>query len=82
VIALVLLFNSLQAGDSTAIEEKFPQPTGAVNDFASVISPDAKKTAMEDLSREVLEKTGTAAVVATFKTIGDNEPAYVRQRAL
>lgn len=55
VIALVLLFNFLQAGDSTAIEEKFPQPTGAVNDFASVISPDAK-TAMEGLSREVLEK--------------------------
>ena len=29
---------------------------------------------MEGLSREVLEKTGTAVVVATFKTIGDNEP--------
>jgi len=68
VIALVLLFNFLQAGDSTAIEEKFPQPTGAVNDFASVISPDAK--------------TGTAVVVATFKTIGDNEPDIVRQQAL
>jgi len=73
VIALVLLLNFIQAGDGTAIEEKFPQPTGAVNDFASIIPPDTK-TAMEGLSREVLGKTGTAIVVATFKTIGDNEP--------
>ncbi len=29
---------------------------------------------MEGISREVLRKTGTAVVVATFKTIGDNEP--------
>jgi hypothetical protein len=54
VIALFLLLNFLPAPDLNAIEEKFPQPTGAVNDFASVISPDAK-TAMEGLSREVLE---------------------------
>jgi uncharacterized membrane protein YgcG len=73
VIALFLLFNFLPAPDLNAIEQKFPQPAGAVNDFASVISPDAK-TAMEGLSREVLGKTGTAVVVATFKTIGDNEP--------
>jgi uncharacterized protein len=67
------LFNFLPTPDLNAIEEKFPQPAGAANDFASVISPDAK-TAMEGLSREVLGKTGTAVVVATFKTIGDNEP--------
>ena len=73
LIAIFLLFNFLLVRDLNAIEEKFPQPAGAVNDFASVISPDAK-TAMEGLSREVLEKTGTAVVVATFKTIGDNEP--------
>ena len=73
MIAIFLLFNFLPPRDINAVEEKFPQPTGAVNDFASLIPPD-KKTAMEGLSREVLEKTGTAVVVATFKTIGDNEP--------
>jgi uncharacterized protein len=73
LIAISLLFNLLPAPDLNAVEEKFPQPTGAVNDFASVISPDAK-TAMEGFSREVLGKTGTAVVVATFKNIGDNEP--------
>jgi len=73
LIAIFLLFNFLQGRSLNAIEEKFPRPTGAVNDFASIIPPDTK-TAMEGLSREVLEKTGTAVVVATFKTIGDNEP--------
>ena len=73
LIAIFLLFNFLQVRDMNAIEEKFPRPTGAVNDFASIIPPDIK-TAMESLSRKVLEKTGTAVVVATFKTIGDNEP--------
>lgn len=73
LIAIFLLFIFLQVRAINAMEEKFPQPTGAVNDFASIIPPDTK-TAMEGLSREVLEKTGTAVVVATFKTIGDNEP--------
>jgi uncharacterized protein len=50
---------------------KFPKPMGAVNDFASVISePDQKK--IEDLSREVLEKTGASLVVATIESIGDD----------
>jgi uncharacterized protein len=73
LIAIFLLFNFLLVRDLNAIEEKLPQPTGAVNDFASIIPPDTK-TAMEGLSREVLGKTGTAVVVATFKTIGNNEP--------
>jgi uncharacterized protein len=45
---------------------------GAVNDFARVIPPDYKNR-MESLAREVLEKTGTAIVVVTVETIGDNE---------
>lgn len=47
-------------------------PFGAVNDFASVI-PHEYKIKMEELSREVLKKTGTAIVVATFETIGEND---------
>jgi uncharacterized protein len=73
LIAIFLLFIFLQVRAINAMEENFPQPTGAVNDFASIISP-GTKTAMEGLSQEILKKTGTAVVVATFKTIGDNEP--------
>ncbi len=53
-------------------EDKFPKSVGAVNDFAGVIPPDYKNR-MEGLAREVLEKTGTAIVVATVQTLGDNE---------
>ena len=51
----------------------FPAPRGAVNDFAGVI-PSQYVGPMENLAREVLEKTGTAIVVATVETIGDNDP--------
>jgi uncharacterized protein len=51
----------------------FPAATGAVNDFAGVIPADAVDR-MARLSQEVLEKTGTAIVVATVKDAGDNEP--------
>jgi uncharacterized protein len=51
----------------------FPAPRGAVNDFAGVISSQYVGP-MESLAREVLEKTGTAIVVATVETIGDNDP--------
>ncbi|MHB9096379.1 MAG: TPM domain-containing protein [Syntrophales bacterium] len=53
--------------------ETFPAPHGAVNDFAGVI-PSSYQGQMENVAREVLEKTGTAIVVATVETIGDNDP--------
>lgn len=56
-----------------AAAESFPKPAGAVNDFAGVI-PAPYKSQMEALAGEVLEKTGTAIVVATVETIGDNDP--------
>lgn len=64
-LTLLLTVTSLEA------VETFPKPVGAVNDFAGVI-PDQYKSRMEDLAREVLEKTGTTVVVATVKSIGDN----------
>ena len=67
MMGFLLIAASLQAA------EEFPKPVGAVNDFAGVI-PDQYKAQMEALSREVLEKTGTAVVVATVKSIGDNAP--------
>jgi uncharacterized protein len=59
--------------------EPFPAPRGAVNDFAGVI-PSQDASRMEGLAREVLEKTGTAVVVATVETIGDNDPADYANR--
>lgn len=53
--------------------ETFPAPRGAVNDFAGVIQAPYPGQ-MENIAREVLEKTGTAIVVATVETIGDNDP--------
>jgi uncharacterized protein len=61
------------AAYALAAGETFPKPVGAVNDFAGVI-PVQYADPMESLAREVLEKTGTAIVVATVKTIGDDDP--------
>ncbi|MFH2076699.1 MAG: TPM domain-containing protein [Pseudomonadota bacterium] len=75
LLAALLFFsvNALKAG------ETFPKPTGAVNDFAGVI-PAQYKGQMENLARELLAKTGTAIVVATVETIGDNDPADYANR--
>lgn len=59
--------------------ESFPKPTGAVNDFAGVISAQ-HKTRMETLAGEVLQKTGTAIVVAAMETTGDHTPADYANR--
>jgi uncharacterized protein len=58
---------------SAIAKDSFPRPQGAVNDFASVIPPDTREI-MENLAGELLQKTGTAVVVATVKTIGDSDP--------
>jgi uncharacterized protein len=65
IVAIALL-----AAPALAEEPVFPRPTGAVNDFANVI-PAAERESMEALAREVLQKTGTAVVVATVPTVGD-----------
>ena len=54
--------------------EEFPRPTGAVNDFAGLI-PQTDRQKMEILATEVLQKTGTAVVVATLPTVGDSDVA-------
>jgi len=69
--ALLLVFVfALPAGQTAAADPVFPRPTGAVNDFANVI-PAAERETMENLAREVLQKTGTAVVVATVSSVGD-----------
>lgn len=69
LLTAALLFSPVPA---LAAGETYPKPAGAVNDFAGVISAEYKGP-MENLAREVLEKTGTAVVVATVETIGDND---------
>lgn len=68
----VALFVALTA-TATFAADKYPSPRdAAVNDFANVI--DAENAAkMEALAREILAKTGTAVVVATVPSIGENE---------
>lgn len=53
-------------------EVTFPKPRGAVNDFASLI-PEREEQMMGNISREVLQKTGTAIVIVTVKTVGDSD---------
>jgi len=69
--ALLLIFVlAFQAWVCAAADPPFPRPTGAVNDFANVIPAD-QRAVMENLAREVLQKTGTAVVVATVPDVGD-----------
>lgn len=67
---LLLLAIVFLAGPAAAADPVFPRPAGAVNDFAGVIAA-AERDAMENLAREVLQKAGTAVVVATVPTVGD-----------
>lgn len=56
-----------------------PRPRGAVNDFAGVITTTYER-AMASLAREVLDKTETAVVVVTIKTLGGRDPAEFANR--
>jgi len=80
LLLLCFLFLALvQLGSAEAAREEFPRPRGAINDFASVI-PSNVESAMENLSREILQKTGTSVVVATVKSVGDSDPeTYVNE---
>ena len=71
-ILLALGIIALFFGAASSGADNFPKPVGAVNDFARVIPPDDKNR-MEGLAQEVLEKTGTAIVIVTMQTIGDDE---------
>lgn len=48
----------------------FPQPTGAVNDFAGVMQPQAKEQ-LETILTAVQQKTGVAVVIATVPSLDD-----------
>lgn len=68
--ALLLIVATEAAG---AEKKQFPRPTGAVNDFAGII-PAGAKASMEALAAEILDKTGTAVVVATMQSLDGEDP--------
>ncbi len=78
--ALILFpFLLLLAVSPGLCQDEFPRPRGVVNDFASVISP-KHEAAIENLSREVFQKTGTAIVVATITSLeGDAIEEYANR---
>lgn len=53
--------------------QDFPAARGFVNDFGNVISP-AVAAKIEALCYELREKTGAEMAIATFSTIGDEDP--------
>ena len=73
VLLIAFLYAVLIPSPAGAEQESFPRPHGAVNDFASVISADTEQI-IGGLAQEILQKTGTAVVVATFDTIGMYAP--------
>jgi len=72
-LCFLLLF-SMSAGfpREACAQKPFPEPLGAVNDFADVISAENRQK-IEILARQLLETTGVALVVVTMPDIGGEE---------
>jgi uncharacterized protein len=58
---------------TAAWAQNFPDARGYVNDFANVIAPNVA-TQIEAICRELEEKTGAEVAVATFSSLGDEDP--------
>lgn len=72
LLLCVALFIAFAASAAVAAE-KYPSPRGtAVNDFANVIDQ-TYAVKIESMAREILQKTGTAVVVATVPELGPAE---------
>ena len=72
IVCLIGFVTFLCPGSRCSGKQSFPKPRGAVNDFASLI-PAREEQMMENLCREVWQKTRTAIVVATVDTVGDSD---------
>jgi uncharacterized protein len=73
VVLLSVLALLISVCPASAADTAFPKPVGAINDFAGVIS-ETYKTPMENIARDVFDKTGTALVVAVVPSIGEDDP--------
>ena len=71
IVCLLGFVTFLSLGSRCSGKQSFPKPQGAVNDFASLI-PAREEQVMENLCKEVWQKTRTAIVVATVDTVGDS----------
>jgi uncharacterized protein len=60
-------------------QSPLPEPSGAVNDFADVISPPYEKR-ITNLAKELLAKTGVALVLVTIQDLGGADPNEYAQR--
>jgi uncharacterized protein len=75
--ATLALLPARLAAQSAGVEALFPaQPSGYVNDLASVIDP-ASAQSMEDLIARLRAVTGAEIAVVTLPSIGDHDPAEV-----
>ena len=72
LLSLIIVLSPL--APSSVEAQRFPKPRGAVNDFAGVISAQYIRS-LDNLAREVLQKTGTSVVLVTQKSIEGNDPA-------
>jgi uncharacterized protein len=57
---------------SSLAQQPFPKPKGLINDFADVISPSYEQQ-LQDITTELLNKTGTPVVVVTMPDIGGED---------
>ncbi len=71
-IGLVYLAVCALYGASSIQAAAFPRPTGFVNDFADMISPQAEDV-MTRIAEEVKAKTGAEIAVATIETTGGRD---------
>ncbi|MBD3426754.1 MAG: YgcG family protein [Candidatus Omnitrophica bacterium] len=78
ILFTVLMVAFACAGLSRAQEVQYPQPQGFVNDFANVMSPDARAQ-ISALCAEIERKTSAEVVVVTVET---TSPLTVEQYAV
>jgi len=75
LIAALLFFAA------SALAQTFPKPSGYINDFVGVLSPEMK-TQLEALATEVKQKTGAEVAVAIVNSLeGDTAESYANQLA-
>jgi len=68
---IVLLTTSLPT--SVLAGNKFPEPSGPVNDFADVMTPPYEKR-IGNFAKELLAKTGVTLVLVTIRDLGGSDP--------
>jgi len=74
IVVVICCMNS-----SAGAFQQFPDPTGYVNDFAGVLSSQAVYD-MEQIARELEQKTGAQVVVVTQENIDDYDPTDYANR--